>query len=326
VRMFSEVERRLGKSCNAAAFFRNPTIFHLAELLRDAPESSRSGLVQLARGSARVQPLFFAPGLTGRAVDFVHLVQALADDVPVYALQLHAFQDAEKPGETLGDAVKDIVDLMQRVQRRGPYAVAGFSAGGVFAVAIAEELRVRSESSDFVGLIDCVPPASVPIPSPLTSPRRLLRLSKTVAGRVQEIFDRPNPLPALWTRTRAAALRSVARWNLVELKYQPRIEELFGEIPVAFSKRDVDAMQRYLDAIVAHDLGEVAQDLVLFRTPLDPPEGPYEHDLGWQRVTSGRVTVEHVRGRHGDILTPAGCRELAAHLNAYLKRRPRIVA
>jgi acyl carrier protein len=129
VRMFSEVERRFGKTCNAAAFFRNPTVTHLAELLRDAPESSRSGLVQLARGTSRVQPLFFAPGLTGRAVDFVHLVEALSEDLPVYALQLHAFQDAERPGERLGDAVKDIVDLMQRAQPHRPVCHRWFLGG-----------------------------------------------------------------------------------------------------------------------------------------------------------------------------------------------------
>jgi hypothetical protein len=42
--------------------------------------------------------------------------------------------------------------------------------------------------------------------------------------------------------------------------------------------------------------------------------------------SSGRVIVEQVPGRHGDVLTSAGCRELASHFNAYLKRRPRVVA
>jgi amino acid adenylation domain-containing protein len=321
VRMFSEVERRFGKACNAAAFFRNPTVSHLAELLCDAPDSDRSGIVQLAKGSPRIPPLFFAPGLTGRAIDFVHLVQALSGEVPVYALQLLAFQDAERPGEKLRDAVKDIVDLMQQVQPHGPYAIAGYSAGGVFAVAMAEEVLARSESTDFVGIIDCAPPATVPMPSPFTSPRRLLRLSKTVANRVREILDRPRGLPELWTRTRAATLRSFARWNVLARKYRPTVGELFGEIPGTFSVRDVDAMQRYLDEIVDLQLGQLGLDLVLFRTPTDPPEGPYEHDLGWRRVTTGAVVVEQVGGRHGDLLTSRGCGELARHFNAHLRRR-----
>ena len=113
---------------------------------------------------------------------------------------------------------------------------------------------------------------------------------------------------------------------MLSLDYRPRIEELLGEMPVHFSERDIEYMQRYLDAVVAHHFGELSLDLVLFRTPLDPPEGPFERDLGWRRVTTGRITVEHVRGRHGDILSSAGCRELAAHLNSYLAQRagPRV--
>jgi thioesterase domain-containing protein len=248
------------------------------------------------------------------------LVNAISRDVPVYALQLHAFADGERPDETLSDAVKEIVELVRQVQPRGPYSVAGFSAGGTFAVAIAEELSKRGETTDFVCLIDSVPPSSVPIPSPLGSPQRLARLSKTVVGRVQEILEQPRPVPLLWSRTRAAAMRSVARWHGLWFKYQPKIDELFGELP-NFSKDEVASMQRYLDAVVEHGFGKLALDLVLFRVPLDPPEGPYEEDLGWSRVTSGSVTVEVVEGRHRDLMTAAGCRELAARFNAYLAQR-----
>jgi amino acid adenylation domain-containing protein len=320
VRMFSEIEQRLSKTCNVAAFFKNPTIAHLAELLRDAKGRQRSSSMQLAAGSNKVRPLFFAPGVTGRAVDFVHLVDALSDDVPVYALQLRAFGGNERPDETLEEALREVVDLMQQVQPRGPYAIAGFSAGGVFAVAIAEELRARGEATDFVGLIDCVPPASVPTPSPLTSPRRLLRLSKTIAGRVEEILAETNSVQSLLQRSRDALRRNVGRWDGLWFKYQPTVEELFGALP-NFSMREVETMQRYLDAIDGHRFDTLTLDLVLFRIPLDPPEGPYEEDLGWGRVTSGKVTVEQVAGKHNDLMTSAGCRELAARFDAYLKQR-----
>jgi len=61
----------------------------------------------------------------------------------------------------------------------------------------------------------------------------------------------------------------------------------------------------------------------LFRTPLDPTEGPFQDDLVWQLVTSGKVTVEQLRGRHGDVLTSSGCQELAEHFNEHLTRRRR---
>jgi thioesterase domain-containing protein len=208
---------------------------------------------------------------------------------------------------------------MQRIQTTGPYSIAGFSAGGVFAVAIAEELAVRGESADFIGLIDSVPPASVPMASPLTSPRRLARLSRTVVGRVQEILEQPRPIWQLWSRTRAATLRSVSRWRGAST-YQPTVTELFGDVPGNFTAQDVATMQRYLDATLHHRFGQLSFDLVLFRVPLDPPEGPYERTLGWERVTRGNVDVEQMAGRHGDLMTAAGCLELAALLGSRLTR------
>ncbi|MEI9952093.1 MAG: amino acid adenylation domain-containing protein [Pseudomonadota bacterium] len=316
VRMFSELEQRLGRTCNVAEFFRNPTVVHLAELLRDTAPGQRASVMRLAPGVPGARPLFFAPGLTGRAVDFVHLVDAISASIPVYALQLHAFGGDDDPSESLSDAVKAVVTLMLQVQQRGPYAIAGFSAGGVFAVAIAEELAARGERCDFVGLIDSVPPASVPMLSPFTSPRRLLRLSRTVFGRVREIVERTRSISQLLLRATAAAQRSLARWHS---KYQPTIEELLGQVPVTFSRRDVETMQRYLDATVDHRFGQLSVDIVLFRVPLDPPEGPYEQDLDWSRVTQGKVFVEQMHGRHGDLMTSAGCRELAALMDSHLQ-------
>ena len=39
-------------------------------------------------------------------------------------------------------------------------------------------------------------------------------------------------------------------------------------------------------------------DMVLFRVALDPFEGPHEEELGWRRVTTGRITVEYLPGTH----------------------------
>jgi hypothetical protein len=65
-------------------------------------------------------------------------------------------------------------------------------------------------------------------------------------------------------------------------------------------------MQRYFEAIVGHHFDGMSSDLVLFRTPLDPFEGPHEHDLGWRHVTTGRVIVEQVQETHSSVLTPPG--------------------
>ena len=127
--------------------------------------------------------------------------------------------------ETLRQMAAYFASLMREVQSRGPYAVAGFSAGGVAAMAIAEELRALGESTDFVGLIDSLTPLSVSVPSPFTTPRRLVRFSRTLVVRTWEVLNRPRPLPELWRRARLAILRSLTRWNFLEREHN--FDEMF---------------------------------------------------------------------------------------------------
>jgi acyl carrier protein len=239
VQMFSEIEQRLGRTCSATAFFKNPTISHLAELLRASADVDQSGLIRLTQGQPGILPLFLVAGLMGSEMDYVHLVDALSDDVPVYALRLRAFRDSEHPHQTLREAARDLADLMQEAQPRGPYAVAGYSASGILALVIAEELRARGESADFVGLIDSAPPDSVPVPLPLTSPRRLVPMLKAGLGRVRELLAGPRALPRIWRRARAAAVRSAARWHVLPIRYELTVDDIFVDMPAKFSEHEI---------------------------------------------------------------------------------------
>jgi hypothetical protein len=61
--------------------------------------------------------------------------------------------------------------------------------------------------------------------------------------------------------------------------------------------------------------------MVLFRVALDPFEGPHEEELGWRRVTTGRITVEYLPGTHQHVLTAGGSQDLASRLEPYLRCR-----
>ena len=142
--LFAEIERRFEKTLNPTVFFERPTLAHLADMIRQSNRVENNSLVVgLAAGSSRIRPLFFTPGVTGRGVDYVHLARSIHPDVPLYAIHMPGLGGGnDRYGDT-GTLATDFADAIQAVQPVGPYALAGFSAGCIVAVAISEVLLKR---------------------------------------------------------------------------------------------------------------------------------------------------------------------------------------
>ena len=320
VRLFCEVEERFGSRCDAQAFFRSPTVDTLAQLIRKGGGLDWSApVVCLAPGSPGVRPLFLAPGITGRAADYLHLAAAMDDDVPVHAIQAGRPPKDEGAQEDVVSLVRGYVESMRTVQARGPYALAGFSAGGTISVAMAEALYEEGDAVDFLGLLDAAPPASVPVVSPFTSPKRFWRLSKTTVGRIREVLEGPLVPPRLWRRASSAARRSVGRWFSASGETQYEVSDVLGS-PAGLGVEDAARMQARLDAILWYKPKGYPIDVTLFRTALDPFEGPHEPDLGWGRALRGRIEIVPIPGRHFEVLSAKGAAPLARALGRRVPR------
>jgi thioesterase domain-containing protein len=320
--MLCEVELRLNRTCEAHAFLANPTVKRLAGLLSgEGVERNAMSLVRLSPGRPHARPLFLAPGLMGLSSEYANLSNALHPDIPVYGIQ-HA--DLRKTSETfpgLADVARHYAEQIRKIQPIGPYAVAGYSAAGIVAVAIAQALQEFGEKTDFVGLIDSTPPASVSIPPPFTSLRRTLRFSRTVADRFGEILDEPHALPRLWKRSKSAVVRSLTRWFPLGAPRNQRIDEVIPGMDKQVRNDEKELMQLRLDMIASYELRQDPIDVVLFRTLVDPFEGPHEPDLAWSRALMGHVVVEHLPGPHEKLLSGDGARSLARVMERHLLNR-----
>jgi thioesterase domain-containing protein/acyl carrier protein len=323
VQMFTLVEKRLGRSCKVTEFFKDPTVAALRHLIETHDGTDwKAPRLELAPGKPGALPLFLAPSVTGRAIDYVHLGEALGKGHPVYALQIRGLKQGDELHDNLTVAANFYADLMQEVQPKGPYALIGFSAGGIIALAIAEVLRDRGESMAFVGVLDSVPP--VASKSPFTNLTRFRRLLRTTAGRLQELTNGPDALTHLTARTRSALLRGAAKWLPLPIEYEAKVEGLFVGARVELSEAETLLMQSHLNTVMAHSPKLYPIDLVLFRTHLDPFEGPHEPDLGWSRAVSGKVEIDTLPCMHHELLTRDGAPRLAALMQPYLDRLPRL--
>ena len=321
--LLATIEKRFDKTLNPVVFLRTPTLKHLAEMIKGEAVATNSSLLRLSAGKPGVRPLFFTPGVTGRGSDYVHLVGELDRSIGAYAIQIRGLRNRETPHPNLEEAAQDYANWMQEVQPKGPYALAGFSAGCILVAVIAKVLIERGERVDFAGLIDGIPPPGIEFPSAFTSAHRLRNFARTAVGRIVEVTRASNPVRKLWQRGMLAARRIMAHSFSGSSGKETTIDEIFVGQDVPFAEAEKRVMQAHLSLLMQSKPAPIPVDVVLFRTALNPLTGPYEADLGWSRVVRGQVFIEMMRGRHNDLITEPGAPALGERMNRYLAQRKR---
>jgi acyl-CoA synthetase (AMP-forming)/AMP-acid ligase II/thioesterase domain-containing protein/acyl carrier protein len=159
-RLKQKLEQRLGLTkLQAVTILKNPTVRGLAASIasgRVQEKTEYDPIVPLQLSGTRT-PLFFVHPDTGEVLDFVNLANHFTTERPVYALRARGFNDGEKCFTTLDELVSTYVDAIRRRQPNGPYAVAGYSYGGVIAFEIAKVLEAEGERVAFVASFNLPP-------------------------------------------------------------------------------------------------------------------------------------------------------------------------
>ena len=105
-------------------------------------------------------PLWLVHPGAGEILVYLQLTSFFTDR-PVYALRARGF-DGEPFFETLEECIDTYVTHIKRVQPHGPYAVVGYSFGGMFAFEIAKRLddMARADGGEgvrFLGVLNLPP-------------------------------------------------------------------------------------------------------------------------------------------------------------------------
>jgi len=106
-------------------------------------------------------PLFMITGATGSILQLGPIAAAMTIVAPVYAIRPRGMAEPELPLERLDDMAGYAIGLMQTVRPRGPYLVAGYSAGGLIALEMAQQLTASGHEVPLVVLLDTYPSRAV---------------------------------------------------------------------------------------------------------------------------------------------------------------------
>ena len=98
--------------------------------------------------------LFLVHGLSGTVMECWPLVRALRTNRPVYGLQADGLDGDSPPQDRVEALAVRYAQAIRARQPQGPYAVCGFSFGGLVALEVARRLAQEGQALEMVALLD----------------------------------------------------------------------------------------------------------------------------------------------------------------------------
>ncbi|MGW2231573.1 amino acid adenylation domain-containing protein, partial [Streptomyces formicae] len=157
-RLVRRVQSDLGVEISVRTVFEASTPAGLArELGSDTSSDPLAPLLPLRPRGDRPALFCVHPG-SGTSWSFAGLLTHLDTDQPVYGLQSRGLTEPDEMPGTIKEMAADYIERMRTVQPTGPYAVLGWSFGGLVAHAIAVQLEEQGEEVSVLGIMDTYPP------------------------------------------------------------------------------------------------------------------------------------------------------------------------
>lgn len=138
--LLSRLERELDRELSMAQLVEHPTVEGMADRIgRQLPPEQWSPIVALQpRGSRR--PFFCVHPGGGNALCYRELSRHVGADQPFYALQAPGVDGIRPSLRTVEEMATEYIRAIRQVQSEGPYAIGGWSFGGIVAYEIAVQL------------------------------------------------------------------------------------------------------------------------------------------------------------------------------------------
>ncbi|MBV2151247.1 non-ribosomal peptide synthase/polyketide synthase, partial [Kitasatospora sp. SUK 42] len=283
-RLASRVRETLGLELGLRMLFEAPTVAGLTErLVMDNPDDALDVVLPL-RSTGTGTPLFCIHPGGGISWSYSGLLNHIAPQHPVYALQARGLGRPEPLPTSYEEMAADYADQIQKIQPEGPYLLLGWSAGGLIAHAIACELQTRGERTALLAILDAYPVKDVqfeevPVPTVRDVLVGVLDVDPDELGdqeityaEVAEVLNR-----------RGSALQGLTERQI----------EVIVQIMINNAKLAVDFVP-----------GGFEGDLLLFNSTIDRAEDNAGPGI-WRPYVTGRIDSHEITTRH-DRMTQAG--------------------
>jgi amino acid adenylation domain-containing protein len=308
VRVMARLQQETGLRLPLATLFEHPTVEGLAAALQpDSELITWDSLVPIKPEGTKT-PLYIVHGAGMNVLIYKMMSHYMDAEQPVYGLQARGLNGIDEPAESIEEMAADYVAAITAANPHGPYALAGYSFGGIIAFEMARQLLAAGRPVTFVGLLDTYAYQSDHYDPWLTKYfRRGVYFVKNVAYKLWLLSKRPKDIIGL-------KLGTWRRATLDRFKYTRAEQyELLNGHPLRMGVAQDIAHRNYRLApqpVAVH----------LFRCTehtyyLNDPEY-----LGWQEFAQGGVQLHDVPGNHFNLFAPPHDAACARVLQAALDK------
>lgn len=305
--LFTQIEKTFGKKLPLATLIRVGTIEGLANILRQEEGlATYESLVPIQTGGDK-PPLFCVHGTDGNVFVFQNLARYLDSDQPVYGLQPKGLDGKQAPHTRVEDMAAEYIRQIRTVQPKGPYLLAGFSAGGILAFEMAQQLQAQGQKVALLTMFDTKSPVYY---KPLSW--------RDWVSRHLGNFLRLKPKQKL---TYFVAGIKERLQKIVHKKFYLGSELSSTETSIFIGNKqvatDIDVFTAQKQALIDYVPQIYSGRIIFFRSYEQPWWLANDLESGWSGLATGGVEIHQVPGDHLSIVR-ADVRALAEQLKACL--------
>ena len=333
IELRSHLQRNLGCTLQSTLLFDYPTLDALVNYLftealniddsavtaSDRKEDGYSTVVAMQPRGAK-PPFFCLPGILGSVFELDPLARHLGAEQPFYGLRSLGLDEEVEPYTEIADIAAHHIQAIQSIQPNGPYLLGGHSFGGKVAFEMANQLHHQGQAVALLAIMDIQVPVA-------DHEKEVIHWSDKqhfsgFASMFQRSFKEPIDTSLC---SQSLSLDEQIECLLLALENSGRI------INKTALKRLFRVYKANLQAMIQYVPQQVYPNPIhLFRAhelhPEDdflPDEATSQQDprWGWDKVSSGSLSLHMVPGDHFTMMTDPHVLDLAQRLKTTLNQR-----
>jgi amino acid adenylation domain-containing protein len=303
VRLFSMIEKELNTKLPLADFFESPTIASQAQSIQSQRVDDGPTIVAVESGGEK-PPFFCVSPTIIDVMTYIELSKNMGADQPFYALYSRKLGQWRTGVEKRKSIAIQFIEKIREVDPQGPYLIGGYSAGGVIALEIAQQMKKLGLEVNLLVLFDTfgpIPPQRLPWVTPwMFNAFRVLR-------RVEGYFWK------FWLLDWKAKLEYL-QISKIQSWAQDRYREVIPP-PIPEEDKDEDPLSLKRGEYTPDNYGG---DVLLIRAEKGLLGVEYDPSMGWGQTFTGNFETCFVPGDHEAILFGPRSKYVAERLNSFL--------